>query len=72
MGSKNVRYDRSTWMGTTVPVDIRNNWNGAGSHYWRLGVMDALREIARDHDISEMVEREAAVERIDRERRRKS
>ena len=63
-------YHRLIWMSARVPKTVKSDWTGAAAHYWRLGVLDALKSVAMDHNISEMVEREAAIERIDRERRK--
>jgi hypothetical protein len=56
-------------MGTEVPDRIKQDWTGCAAHYWRLGVLDALKQISQVHDLSAEMSGWAAAERIDRMKR---
>lgn len=53
-------------MGTRVPYEIRTDWTGVPAHYWRIGVLDALKAVSKNHDISADLPRWAAQETRDR------
>lgn len=59
------------WMGADVPRRIRDNWISDAAGYWRMGVLDCLKQIAQIHDISAELTGWAAAERIDRIKREK-
>lgn len=56
----------SLWMGSKVPEDVRAQWLGVAGKYWRIGVLDALKAVNKDHDLSAMVGLWAPGERADR------
>lgn len=57
------------WMGSIVPVDVRKDWLGCAGHFWRVGILDALKVVSKSHDISTAVRIWSAGERADRQLR---